>query len=189
MSCCCCCCFFFFFFLNFECCVVILIAHNVLLQRATSLLPRAMQIDVVSKFARLEFEIGSGACFLGIKSILLILLLLFFFVFFFFAVERGRTLFEGVIANHPKRLDQWLIYADMECKHAEPPTARRIYERVTTLKLAAKQMRAVLKRWLAFEQAHGTPTTVQAVKQRARDYVAALNTTATIDDDKDNVDE
>jgi rRNA biogenesis protein RRP5 len=28
--------------------------------------------------------------------------------------ERGRTIFEGIVANYPKRVDQWSIYIDME---------------------------------------------------------------------------
>jgi rRNA biogenesis protein RRP5 len=28
--------------------------------------------------------------------------------------ERGRTVFEGIIDSHPKRLDLWSIYIDME---------------------------------------------------------------------------
>jgi rRNA biogenesis protein RRP5 len=28
--------------------------------------------------------------------------------------ERGRTIFEGIVDTHRKRLDQWNIYIDME---------------------------------------------------------------------------
>jgi hypothetical protein len=97
------------------------------------MLPRASQVDVVSRFAQLEYAHG--------------------------AVERARTLFEGLLANHPKRLDQWLVYADMERKHGHTSTCRRVFERVSSLKLPAKQMRAVLKRWLAFEQEYGACAT------------------------------
>ena len=30
--------------------------------------------------------------------------------------ERGRTIFEGIVANYPKRLDIWSVYLDMELK-------------------------------------------------------------------------
>ena len=28
--------------------------------------------------------------------------------------ERGRTIFEGMMNNYPKRLDLWSVYIDME---------------------------------------------------------------------------
>jgi rRNA biogenesis protein RRP5 len=38
--------------------------------------------------------------------------------------ERGRTIFEGIISNYPKRLDQWSIYLDMEIRTGEQETIR-----------------------------------------------------------------
>lgn len=61
-----------------------------------------------------------------------------------------------------------------ECKYAEAASCRRIYERIAAQKLSSKQMHSVLKRWLAFEQTHGTPADAQAVRERARAYVASL---------------
>jgi rRNA biogenesis protein RRP5 len=31
--------------------------------------------------------------------------------------ENGRTIFEGIITNYPKRMDIWSIYMDMEIKY------------------------------------------------------------------------
>lgn len=45
---------------------------------------------MISKFAQLEFKHGFP--------------------------ERGRTLFEGILSNYPKRVDIWNIYVDMETK-------------------------------------------------------------------------
>jgi hypothetical protein len=61
-----------------------------------------------------------------------------------------------------------------ECKYADAASCRRIYERIAAQKLSSKQMHAVLKRWLAFEQTHGTPADAQAVRERARAYVASI---------------
>jgi rRNA biogenesis protein RRP5 len=30
--------------------------------------------------------------------------------------ERGRTIFEGIVSNYPKRIDQWNVYIDMELR-------------------------------------------------------------------------
>jgi len=120
-----------------------------LLDRAMTALPTTQHLPIVSKFAKLEYERGS--------------------------VERGRTLLEGILANHPKRLDQWYVYADMEIKHGNSTDAtRRIYERMSTLKLSSKKMKGVLKRWLSFEQEHGSTAQQEHVRQIARDYVAAM---------------
>jgi len=51
---------------------------------------------------------------------------------------------------------------------------RRIYERMSTLKLSSKKMKGVLKRWLSFEQEHGSTAQQEHVRQIARDYVAAM---------------
>jgi rRNA biogenesis protein RRP5 len=47
-------------------------------------------IKTISKFAQMEFKHGE--------------------------VERGRTLFEGIMSNFPKRLDLWSVYIDMEIR-------------------------------------------------------------------------
>ena len=77
------------------------------------------------------------------------------------------------MANHPKRVDQWNVYADMEVKHGDAASARRIYERLASLHLSSKKMRAALKRWLRFEQQHGSADDAERVRERARAYVAA----------------
>jgi predicted RNA-binding protein with RPS1 domain/Tfp pilus assembly protein PilF len=152
-------------------------AFRKLLDRAVTALPSREHLSIVSKFAQLEYQRGS--------------------------VERGRTLFEGVLATHPKRLDQWHVYADMEVKHGDASAARyvalvalcptrlshslscvcvcvysRVYERISTLKLSSKKMKSVLKRWLAFETTNGTAAQQEHVRQKARDYVATFTNTA-----------
>lgn len=48
-------------------------------------------MNVISKFGMLEFKFGSP--------------------------ENGRTMFEGIVNNYPKRMDIWAIYMDMEVKY------------------------------------------------------------------------
>lgn len=38
--------------------------------------------------------------------------------------ERGRTIFEGIMANYPKRADLWSIFLDMEIRAGDPITIR-----------------------------------------------------------------
>lgn len=58
----------------------------------------SIDIQTVLKFAQLEFKHGEA--------------------------ERGRTLLEGTVSNHPKRLDLWNVYLDMEIKAGDIDMAR-----------------------------------------------------------------
>ena len=48
-------------------------------------------MNLISKFGMLEFKHGQP--------------------------ENGRTMFEGIVSNYPKRMDIWAIYMDMEVKY------------------------------------------------------------------------
>ena len=50
------------------------------------------------KFAQLEFKFGEP--------------------------ERGRTVFESVLSNYPKRVDLWSIYIDMMIRLEDPQPVR-----------------------------------------------------------------
>ena len=41
--------------------------------------------------------------------------------------ERGRTIFEGIVSNYPKRVDQWNIYIDMELKTGNHVAIRYLF--------------------------------------------------------------
>lgn len=43
--------------------------------------------------------------------------------------ERGRTVFEGILESHPKRLDLFNIYIDMETKAGNFQGARALFRR------------------------------------------------------------
>lgn len=89
------------------------------------------------------------------------------------STERGRTIFEGILSNYPKRSDIWNVYLDMETH--EPIQSvdhvRNIFERVITLNLSSKKMKNFFKRFLQFEKQHGTEKSVAHVKQKAQEYV------------------
>ena len=122
--------------------------------------------------------------------------------FKFGEVERGRTIFEGIVANYPKRTDLWSIYMDLEesvgdvavlrfvrvpvgLEHRDVsadmgmgivalrPVRRRLYERAVQQRWSSKKMKFFLKRFLDFERRHGDAATMEHVKELARAYVAA----------------
>jgi rRNA biogenesis protein RRP5 len=115
-------------------------------------LPKRKHEKITIKFAQLEYRHGS--------------------------TERARTLFEGVLSNSPKRIDLWSIYLTMEenlCKkHSEDANKlflRRLFERVVHMRLSSKKAKYFFKRFLEFEKNFGTDSTVEHVKELARQYV------------------
>ncbi|XP_030058666.1 protein RRP5 homolog [Microcaecilia unicolor] len=119
-------------------------AHR-LLQRALKCLPDKEHVDIISKFAQLEFHLGD--------------------------VERAKAIFESTLSSYPKRTDLWSIYIDMMIKHGSQKEVRDIFERVIHLNLAAKRMKFFFKRYLEYEKKYGSPETAQAVKEKAIEYV------------------
>jgi rRNA biogenesis protein RRP5 len=85
--------------------------------------------------------------------------------------ERGRTIFESLIASHPKRIDIWSVYVDQEVKAKNIDYAEGILERATSLSLSVKKMKALFKKYLSFQKEHGDSNGVQKVKDLARRYV------------------
>lgn len=88
--------------------------------------------------------------------------------------ENGRKVFEDLVINYPKRTDLWNVYVDKEIKFNNFNEARRIFERMITLKTNSKNVKAIFKKYLAFETQHGTSEGQESVKQKARDYVNSL---------------
>lgn len=71
---------------------------------------RGADVKTVTKFAQLEFKLGDA--------------------------EHGRTLFEGLIDSHPKRLDLWFVYIDMEIKQRNVAGVRAIFDRLLVQRLS-----------------------------------------------------
>ncbi|KAF9919994.1 rRNA biogenesis protein rrp5 [Linnemannia zychae] len=124
-------------------------AGRELLQRSLKSLPKRKHIKTISKFAQLEFKYGEP--------------------------ERGRTIFEGVMSNYPKRIDLWSVYIDMEIRNGEQDAVRRLFARVVSLKLSSKKMKFFFKKWLAYEKDNGDEESVEEVKRRALAYVESLS--------------
>jgi rRNA biogenesis protein RRP5 len=119
-----------------------------MLSRSMQSLSRHKHIEVISKYAIAEFDIGSQ--------------------------DRGRVIFEDLLSNFPKRTDIWHVYVDQEIKHKKYHQAREIFERMVSMKVSAKNMKAVFKKYLLFETRHGNQNTKEAVQQKMRNYVLNL---------------
>ncbi|OXB58266.1 hypothetical protein ASZ78_010460 [Callipepla squamata] len=127
-------------------------ATHRLLERALKALPTKEHVDVISRFAQLEFRFGDP--------------------------EHAKALFESTLNSYPKRTDIWSIYMDIMIKQGSQKEIRDIFERVIHLNLAPKKMKFFFKRYLDYEKKYGTAETVMAVKTAALEYVEAKSSLA-----------
>lgn len=79
--------------------------------------------------------------------------------------------FEKILDAHPGKVHIWTVYIDQLVKKKEIKAARRVLDRAICQKLPAKSMKTLFQKYLAFEEKHGTPENVEAVKSRASEYV------------------
>mmetsp|Transcript_15807 Transcript_15807/g.25777 ORF Transcript_15807/g.25777 Transcript_15807/m.25777 type:complete len:279 (+) Transcript_15807:240-1076(+) len=116
-----------------------------LMEEGLKVLPRVDHVKLITKFGQMEYSIGSA--------------------------ERGRTIFDNVVANYPKRVDVWSVYIDMEVKHGDQESVRRIMARATNLNLSTKKMKFLFTKCLDYEKEHGTEESANAIKEKAREYI------------------
>jgi rRNA biogenesis protein RRP5 len=121
------------------------------LQRALQSLPKDKHVNLISKFGMLEFKYGQP--------------------------ENGRTMFEGIVSNFPKRMDIWSIYMDMEVKYGgenNKQQARHLFERCLAnehIQKKPKKMKLVFQKYMEFEMQAGNKKNVEKLKQRVEEYL------------------
>ncbi|XP_028264311.1 protein RRP5 homolog isoform X2 [Parambassis ranga] len=129
-------------------------AASALLQRALKNLPSKETVDVIAKFAQLEFRYGDA--------------------------EKGRNMLDKVLTSYPKRTDLWSIFIDLVIKHGSQKDVRALFDRVIHLSVSVKKIKFFFKRYLEYEKKHGTPQSIQAVKEKAMEFVEAKGTQAAV---------
>lgn len=127
-------------------------AASALLQRALKSLPSKESVDVIAKFAQLEFRYGDS--------------------------EKGRTMFDKVLTSYPKRTDLWSVFIDIMVKNGSQKEVRALFDRVIHLSVSVKKIKFFFKRYLEYEKKYGTPQSIQAVKEKAMEFVEAKGTEA-----------
>ncbi|CAL8332402.1 unnamed protein product [Merluccius merluccius] len=127
-------------------------AASALLQRALQSLPSKESVELISKFAQLEFQYGDA--------------------------ERGRAMFDKILGTYPKRTDLWSIFIDLMIKHGSQKDVRALFDRVIHLSVAVKKVKFFFKRYLEYEKKHGTADSIQTVKEKALEFVEAKGTKA-----------
>ncbi|XP_072958510.1 rRNA biogenesis protein RRP5 isoform X2 [Typha angustifolia] len=108
-------------------------------------LPRNKHIKFISQIAILEFKCG--------------------------VPERGRSMFESVLREYPKRTDLWSIYLDQEIRLGDKEVIRALFERATCLSLPPKKMKFLFKKYLEYEKTQGDEDRIEHVKSKALEYV------------------
>lgn len=129
-----------------------------LLSRALQSIPKTEHRPLTAKFAALEFKSANGD------------------------PERGRTVFEGLLAEWPKWSAGWDQFADLErgllkegSDRGSEALVRAIFERMSQQKMKKRRAKFVFKRWLEFEEALGEKKgQSERVKALARGYVEKL---------------
>ncbi|KAL6712719.1 rRNA biogenesis protein rrp5 [Lecanora helva] len=120
-----------------------------LLSRALQALPQYTHLALTSKFAQLEFTTRHGS------------------------PERGRTVFEKLLSQWPRRLDLWNVLLDMEIKIGDKDLIRRLFERVTGqgMNLKPEKAKHFFKKWLGWEMKSGDVRSQERVKALTAEYV------------------
>ncbi|XP_065632266.1 rRNA biogenesis protein RRP5 [Quercus suber] len=113
--------------------------------RALLSLPRHKHIKFISQTAILEFKCG--------------------------VPDRGRSMFEGILREYPKRTDLWSIYLDQEIRLGDADVIRALFERAISLSLPTKKMKFFFKKYLEYEKSHGDEERIESVKRKAMEYV------------------
>ncbi|CRH04091.1 rRNA biogenesis protein RRP5, putative [Plasmodium relictum] len=103
--------------------------------------------------------------------------------------ERGKTYFEKLIHEYPKRSDIWFTYLDIHINSLtknekkekiklninDIEFIRNIFERFISIKFKPRIMKMIFTKWLLFEKNHGNLHNQKVVQQKAYDYVESLN--------------
>ncbi|WVZ62324.1 hypothetical protein U9M48_012085 [Paspalum notatum var. saurae] len=114
--------------------------------RALLSLPQRKRIKFLSQTAILEFKCG--------------------------VPEEGRSRFELILREYPKRTDLWSVYLDQEIRLGDIDVIRSLFERATCLTLPPKKMQFLFKKYLNFEKSLGENNErIQLVQQKAMEYV------------------
>ncbi|KAI0402938.1 hypothetical protein F4802DRAFT_332506 [Xylaria palmicola] len=120
-----------------------------LVARATQALPDHARLPLMTKFAALEYNSPNGSA------------------------ERGRTMFEGLIATFPKRFDLWSQLLDHEDgPNADKAVIRDVFDRATKVKgLKARPAKKWFKRWADWEEKNGDAKSQERVRAKAAEWV------------------
>ncbi|GER39943.1 RNA binding [Striga asiatica] len=115
-----------------------------IVKRALLTLPRHKHIKFISQTAILEFKCG--------------------------VADRGRSMFEGMLREYPKRTDLWSVYLDQEIRFGDVDLIRALFERAISLSLPPRKMKFLFKKYLEYEKSIGDEERIKSVMNKAMTY-------------------
>ncbi|EDW15604.1 uncharacterized protein Dmoj_GI22689 [Drosophila mojavensis] len=119
------------------------------LQRAINVLPKNEHINCIVAFAKIYAKNNDNGM--------------------------AQTLLDDIVTSYPKRIDIWVLYADMLIKAGLIDSARNLMERAVLQKLQPDKMLVIYKKFLDLEEKHGTEENAARVKKLAEQYVQSQN--------------
>ena len=122
---------------------------SMLMQKALQCLEKHKHLKLISKYAQMEFKMGDK--------------------------EKSRTVWMGLMSEHSKRLDLWMVWADLEIKYKQIDQARQVFRKMVDIKFKAKQTKYIFEKYLQFEQSFGDSKSCLKVQQEAAHYLKELN--------------
>ena len=104
--------------------------------------------------------------------------------------ENGRTMFEGIVSNYPKRMDIWAIYMDMESKHGQGNVtqARHLFERCLSnehIIKKPKKMKLVFQKYMEYENKMGNKSNLAKLRERVEEYLMKAYPTENKDEEEE----
>ncbi|XP_010775558.1 protein RRP5 homolog [Notothenia coriiceps] len=82
-------------------------------------------------------------------------------------------MFDKILTSYPKRTDLWSVFIDLMVKHGSQKEVRALFDRVIHLSVSVQKIKFFFKRYLEYEKKLGTPQSIQAVKEKAMEFVEA----------------
>ncbi|GBP32386.1 Protein RRP5 homolog [Eumeta japonica] len=115
------------------------------MQKAISVLDKKEHVSVIVQFALSERAHGSP--------------------------ERSEALFEQILGVYPQRVDVCAVYVDALFKSNDIDNIRQVMERMTSLKLPARKMKTLYKKWIEIEEKIGDTEQIERIRQKALEFI------------------
>ncbi|KAE9552364.1 hypothetical protein FO519_004409 [Halicephalobus sp. NKZ332] len=131
-----------------------------LMKKAMSSLPKKHHLELLSRFANLEYLHGDS--------------------------ERGKTMFEKALAAAPKRGDIWNVYIDKAIRYQSVGDTREIFERAIASNLGLHTTKNLFQKWQDFETLRGDEEHLQEVNKKAVEYTNKLKKDITGEDEDED---
>ncbi|CAH0557024.1 unnamed protein product [Brassicogethes aeneus] len=110
-----------------------------------SIADKKTQMSLIIRFAIMEFKYGEE--------------------------EQGAAIFESIINIDPRKVNIWSTYVDQLVKLNRLEQARKVLERSVCQRLPVRSMKSLFLKFRKFEEEYGTTETLEAVKQKAQEYI------------------